>query len=199
MAATSLTTHRWASDLVINLLTSLCSNIFVPPICLAPTASCAANTHNKEEWNAGITNMTVREEDVHDRHHVYQGHVSAYLVTPSAVDCESFAGQLCLLTALTHGCFASSLCLCLCLCLSLSLYLCHTASDNAILIWPRSSPDGTRAPLHTACTTTDPTHTSRPAAESTKDAHCHLAVLLQRSTPYRGTSSPKLNAPSTEG
>ena len=48
------------------------------PTCLAPTASCAAHMHNKEEWNAGITNMTVREEDVHDRHPVRQGHVSAF-------------------------------------------------------------------------------------------------------------------------
>ena len=61
MAATSLTTQRWVGDLVINPLTSLCSHIFVPPTCLVPTASCAANMHNKEEWNAGITNMTVRE------------------------------------------------------------------------------------------------------------------------------------------
>ena len=64
--------------------------------------------------------------------------------------------------------------------LSLSLSQCHTASDNAILIWPRSCLDGTRAPLHTACTTTDPTHIQ---AESTKDAHCYHVVLLQRSTP----------------
>ena len=67
MAAASLTTQRWASDIVINPLTSLCSYISVPLTCLVPTASCAANMHNKEEWNAGITNMTVREEDVHDR------------------------------------------------------------------------------------------------------------------------------------
>ena len=67
MAATSLTMQRWASDFVINPLTCLCSYISVPPTCLAPTASCAANVHNKEEWNAGITNMTVRGEDVHDR------------------------------------------------------------------------------------------------------------------------------------
>ena len=44
--------------------------------CLAPTASCAANMHNKEGWNAGITNMTVREEDVNDRDPAHQGHVS---------------------------------------------------------------------------------------------------------------------------
>ena len=61
-----------------------------------PTASCAANMHNKEEWNTGITNMSVREEDVHDRDPVRQGHVSASLFTPSSVACESFAGQLCL-------------------------------------------------------------------------------------------------------
>ena len=99
--------------LVINPLTSLCSYIFVPPICLAPPASCAANMHNKEEWNAGITNMTVREDDAHDRVPAYQGHVSAYLFTPSAVACESSASPLCLLTALTHGRFASSPCPCL--------------------------------------------------------------------------------------
>ena len=79
MAATSLTMQRWASDLVINPLTSLCSYISVPQTCLAPTASCAANMHNKEEWNAGVTNMTGREEDVHDCHPVRQGHVSAFL------------------------------------------------------------------------------------------------------------------------
>ena len=78
-AATSLITQRLASDLVIKLLTSLCSYISAPPFCLAPTASCAASMHNKEGWNAGITNMTVREEDVHDRDPVHQGHVSAYL------------------------------------------------------------------------------------------------------------------------
>ena len=72
--------------------------------------------HNKEGWNAGITNMTVREEDVHDRDSVRQGHVSAFPFTPFAVARESFAGQLCLPTAVTHGRFASSLCLCLCLC-----------------------------------------------------------------------------------
>ena len=33
--------------------------------------------HNKEDWNARITNMTVREEDVHDLDPVRQGHVSA--------------------------------------------------------------------------------------------------------------------------
>ena len=37
--------------------------------------------------------------------------------TPSAVTCESLACQLCLLTALTLGRFASSLCVGLCLCL----------------------------------------------------------------------------------
>ena len=46
--------------------------------------------------------------------------------------------------------------------------------------------------------TTGPTHTSRPAPESTKDAHCHLVVLLQQLTLYRVTSSQKPNAPSTE-
>ena len=116
MAPASLTMQRWAADLVINPLTSLCSYISVPPTCLAPTASCAASMHSKEEWNAGITSMTVREEDVHDLDPVRQGHVSAFPFAPSAVARESFASQLCLPTALTHGRFASSLCLCLCLC-----------------------------------------------------------------------------------
>ena len=39
--------------------------------------------HNKEEWNAGITNMTVREGDVHDCDPARQGHVSACLVASS--------------------------------------------------------------------------------------------------------------------
>ena len=124
MAATSLTTQRGASDLVINPLTSLCSYISVPLTCLAPTASCAANMHNKEERNAGNTNMSVREEDVHDRNPVRQGHVSAFPFTLFAVASESFASQLCLPTALAHGRFASSLCLCLCVCLCLPVFLC---------------------------------------------------------------------------
>ena len=71
---------------------------------------------NKEEWNAGITNMIVREEDVHDRAPVRQGHVSAFLFTPSAFASESFA---CLLR------FASSpLSLSLCLSfLSVSVFV----------------------------------------------------------------------------
>ena len=56
-------------------------------------------------------------EDVHDRDPVRQGHVSAFLFTPSVGARESFASQLCLPTALTHGLSASSLCLCLCFCL----------------------------------------------------------------------------------
>ena len=66
-------------DPVTKPLTSLCFHISVPLTCLAPTASCAANMHNKEEWNAAITNMTVREEDSHDRDIAHQSHVSAYL------------------------------------------------------------------------------------------------------------------------
>ena len=73
----------------------------------------AVGRPDKEGWNAGITNMTVREEDVHDRDPVRQGHVSAFLFTPSSAACESLACQLCLLSALTLGRFASSLCLCL--------------------------------------------------------------------------------------
>ena len=110
MAATSLTMQRLASDLVINPLTSLCSSISAPPISLAPPAPCAANMHNREEWNAGITNMTVREGDVHDCDPVRQGHVSAFLVTSSEFARESPASQFCSPTALTLGRFAASLC-----------------------------------------------------------------------------------------
>ena len=93
MAATSSTMQIWRLYPETPRLTSR----FPPPplICLVPTTSCGANTHNKEEWNAGNTNMTVREEDVHDRHPVRQGHVSAFPFTPSAVARESLAGQPC--------------------------------------------------------------------------------------------------------
>ena len=87
--------QRLASDLVINPLSYLCSYISAPLTYLAPAASCAVNMHNKEGWNAGITDMTVREEDVYDRDPAHQGHVSALLFTPSAVACESLAGHLC--------------------------------------------------------------------------------------------------------
>ena len=66
-AATSMITLHLALDPEIKPLTFLCFSIFAPLTCLAPTASCAANMHNKEEWNAGITNMTVHEGDEHDR------------------------------------------------------------------------------------------------------------------------------------
>ena len=101
--------------LSLSLSIFLFSSISVPPICLDPAASCVVNKRNKEGLIADTTNMTVREEDVHDHDPVRQGHVSASPFTPFAVARESFAGQLCLLSALTHGRFASSLCLCLCL------------------------------------------------------------------------------------
>ena len=56
-----------------------------------PTALCAANTHNKEEWNAGITNMTVREEDGLDCDVVHQCHVSAHIFI---LPCRSFVSHL---------------------------------------------------------------------------------------------------------
>ena len=56
-----------------------------------------------------------------------------------------------------------------------------TASGNMIQTWPRSSPDGTQAPQHTACITTVLTHTSRPAVESIKDA---LTVWIRGSGHY---------------
>ena len=65
---------------------------------------------------------------------------------------------------------------------------CCTASGNMIQTWPRSSPDGTHAPQHTARITTVLTHTSRPAVESIKDAvtvwirgsGCYVAVYPLR-------------------
>ena len=62
--------------------------------------------HNNEEWNTGITNMTVREEDVHDRDPVRQGHVSAFPFAPFAIAREFFANQCVYPPALTHGRFA---------------------------------------------------------------------------------------------
>ena len=143
MDATSLTMRCLAWDLETNLLIFRCSFIFAIPICPDPAVSCAVSKHNKEDLSAdttkdvcrddvhdctrvyqGFTNMTIREENVHDRDPVRQGHVSAFLFTPSAVARESFASQLCLPTALTHGRFASSLCLCLCLCVLCVVLLC---------------------------------------------------------------------------
>ena len=51
--------------------------------------------------------MTIREENVHDRAPVRQGHVSVFPFTPFAFASESLASQLCSPTALTHGRFAS--------------------------------------------------------------------------------------------
>ena len=64
-----------------------------------------------------------------------QGHVSAFPFTPFAIASESFACQLCLPTALTHGRFASSLCVSvsLSLCLSVSLSLCLSVSLSLCL------------------------------------------------------------------
>ena len=60
---------------------------------------------NKEEWNAGITNMTVREGDVHDCDPVRQGHVSAFLVTSS-----EFARVTCQSVLFTHRIDAWTFC-----------------------------------------------------------------------------------------
>ena len=94
MAATSMITQRLDSDLVIKPPTFLCSYISVPLTYLELTASCAANMHKKEGWNADITNTTVRDGDVHVRDPPYQGHVSANLFTPPTIACESLASQL---------------------------------------------------------------------------------------------------------
>ena len=116
MATTSLTMLRLAWDLEIKLLTFLFSSISVPPICLDPAASCVVNKRNKGGLSADTINTNVCGDDVHDRDPVHQGHVSVSYFTPFAVARESFASQLCLPAALTHGRVASSLCLCLCLC-----------------------------------------------------------------------------------
>ena len=120
MAATRLTMLRLVWDLEIIPLTFLCSFISVPLISLDPAASCVVNKRNKEGLSADTTNTNVCGEDVHDRDPAFQGHVSVSSFTPFAVASESFASLLCLLTTLTHGRFASSLCLCLCLSLSLT-------------------------------------------------------------------------------
>ena len=132
MAATSLTMLRLAWDLEIKPLTFLFSSISVPPICLDPAASCVVNKHNKEGSSADTTNTNVCGDDVHDCDPVHQGHVSVSPFTPFAVARESFASQLCLLTALTHGRFASSLCLCLCICLCLQLAPLGTACCQCV-------------------------------------------------------------------
>ena len=148
-----------AWDHETNLLILQCSFIFVIPICQDPAASCVVSKHNKDDLSAdttknvcrddvhectpvnqGFTNMTIREENVHDRDPVRQGHVSAFPFTPFAIASESFASQLCLPTALTHGRFASSLCLCLfvslslCLCVFVSLSLPSSISLSSVSV-----------------------------------------------------------------
>ena len=113
MVATNLTMRYLAWDLETNLLTFLFSSISVPAIFPDPAASCVVNKRNKEGLSADTTNTNVCGDDVHDRDPVHQGHVSVSSFTPFAVARESFASQLCLLTALTHGRFVSSLCVCL--------------------------------------------------------------------------------------
>ena len=127
MAATSLTMLRLAWNLATKLLIFLFFFISVLPICLGPAASCVVSKPNKEDLSADTTNMNVCGDDVHDRAPVRQGHVSVSLFTLFAVAREPFASQLCLLSALTHGRFASSLCPCLCLCVTPSLLSMHHA------------------------------------------------------------------------
>ena len=58
-------------------------------------------------------------KDVHDRDPVGQGHVSAFLFTPSVCARESFAGQLCFTHCIDAWTFCfKSLSLCLCFCVS---------------------------------------------------------------------------------
>ena len=66
--------------------------------------------HNKEDLSADTT-KNVCGDDVHDRALVRQGHVSVSPFTLLTVALEPFASQLCLLSALTQGRFASSFCL----------------------------------------------------------------------------------------
>ena len=125
---------RLAWDLEIKLLTFLFSSISVPPICLDPAASCVVNKRNKEGLSADTTNTNVCGDDVHDRDPVHQGHVSVSSYTPFAVARESFASQLCLSTALTHGRFASSLCVCLCVCVCVCLCLCVCVGVSGLCV-----------------------------------------------------------------
>ena len=76
MVATSLTTQRLASHLVIKPLTFLCFSTFAPPTYLAPRASCAVSKRNKEGLNADITNTSVCEDEVLDCDVAHQSHVS---------------------------------------------------------------------------------------------------------------------------
>ena len=100
-------------------------------------------------------------DDVHDRDPVHQGHVSVSSFTPFAVARESFASQLSLLTALTHGRFASSLCLCLCLSCSVLFCLFSFLSFLSVLSVPSSpvlppSPSPSLISLSPSCETLQP-------------------------------------------
>ena len=129
MVATSMSMLRLAWNLETKLLIFLFFFISVLPICLGPAASCVVSKPNKEDLSAVTTNMNVCGDDVHDRSPVRQGHVSVSLFhTFCCSPCrEPFASQLCLLSALTQGRFASSLCPCLCLCVTPSLLSMHHA------------------------------------------------------------------------
>ena len=117
-------------DLETKLLIFLCSSsISVPPICLEIAASCVANKRNKEGLSADTTNTNVCGNDVNDRAPVHQGHVSVPSFTPVAVARESFACQLCLLTALTIS-LTFSYFLSYFLLLSLLLTLCHLTTRH---------------------------------------------------------------------
>ena len=102
--------------------------ISVLPICMGPVSK-----PNKEDLSADTTNKNVCGDDVHDRAPVHQGHVSVSLFhTFCCSPCrEPFASQLCLLSVLTQGRFASCPCpcpcLCLCLCVTPSLLSMHHA------------------------------------------------------------------------
>ena len=93
MAASSLTTQRWASDLVIKPLTFLCFSTFAPPTCLTPTASCAVSKRNKEGLSADITNTSVCGDDVLNCDVAHQSHVSAHLFPSLLIICESLGAS----------------------------------------------------------------------------------------------------------
>ena len=105
VAATSLTTQRWASDLR-DQSTHL-------PVFLQQSAGPAQHhVHNKEEWNAGITDMTALEGDAHDCDPV--GHRSCECISrhiDPSLDRQSLAGQFCSAPVIgTLGRFIGRLC-----------------------------------------------------------------------------------------
>ena len=133
--------------------------------------------------SADTTNTNICGDDVHDRDPVHQGHVSVSSLTPFAVARESFASQLCLLTALTHGRFASSLCLCLCLCVCLCLCLKPLAAALRLQTTQKKQVSTIQKSIH------------RQFHNSLTDTPTEQAILLSQSTSHTGAH---LMQPSSE-